>query len=193
MGSSIVVHAFNWHAPTYAETTITGALQTLVQRMEEAGQGKRWNIVGSSVGGYLAALVAQQRPDLVHRLIFLAPSFDNLAGWAGEMLRENPGWGRGDGKIDACEVPPPKGPYNNTSDGSGGVRFKFIEDLRQYPPYPQVTCPTVIVHALDDPEVDVEVSLTFLRMHARRNMPVEAHFLPHVDAVQRLDHGLYHF
>lgn len=193
LGPAITVHSFNWHSPSYADTTITTALQTLVGNMEALGGKKRWNVVGSSVGGYLAALLVQQRPDLVNRVILLAPSFDNLAGWTGAMLQENPDWGDGEHQLDACEVEPPKGPYNNTGDKSGGVRFQFIKDLRQYPPYPQIACPTVVVHAVDDQEVDVDFSLNFVRLHSRRGLPVEAHFLPNVRESQKIDHGLYHF
>lgn len=141
------VHAFSWHVPTYAETTTTRALAELVSRMKAVGPGT-WNVVGSSQGGYLAALLAQQYPELVNRLLLLCPSFDSFAGWVGDMQKTHTEWVPG----TQCEPPPPLGPYNNTGDGSGGIGFAFVEDLRCHPPYPTVRCPAVVVHGLDDEE-----------------------------------------
>ena len=181
------VHAFNWHVPSYAETTTTRALEELVTCMKAVGA--TWNVVGSSQGGYLAALLAQQNPELVQRLLLLAPSFDSFAGWVGLVQKQHPEWVPG----TQCEPPPPLGPYNNTDDGSGGIGYAFVEDLRRYPPHPVVRCPAVVVHGLNDEEVDVAVSMAWVRHHARQGLPVSLHVLPDVDETQKIDHGLYHF
>ena len=64
------VLTFSWHVPSYSATTTTAALAEIERRLS----GASWNVVGSSQGGYLAALLAQQRPELLllNRIDFLA-------------------------------------------------------------------------------------------------------------------------
>ena len=116
-----------------------------------------------------------------------------MATWVGDMQRAHPEWGDGPGQTVACEPSPPLGPYNNTGDGSGGIRFEFVRDLQRWAPFPRVRCPTVLVHGLNDAEVDVGVSLDWVRSYARSGTPVSMHVLADVDAAQPIDHGLYHF
>eukprot|EP01047_Picozoa_sp_COSAG01_P079752 COSAG01_NODE_15249_length_1357_cov_3.207472_1_plen_179_part_00 len=152
--------------------------------------GGRWNVVGSSCGGYLAALLAQERPDLVNRIVLLAPSFDDFNGWLGAMQRANPQWGDGPGQVRTADMPPPQGPYNGV-DESGGLDYAYVLDHRRWPPFPLVQCPAVVVHALDDADVDVSHSLAWVKRH--KSLPVTLHVLPTLDPAQQLDHGLYHF
>lgn len=184
------VLTFNWHVPSYAATTTTAALAEVESRLA----GGRWNVVGSSQGGYLAALLAQRRPDLVNALVLLSPSFDNLSpeAWVGQMAADNPQWGDGPEQERQCEPPPPVGPYNNVDD-SGGLDYAFVRDLEQFPRFPEVACPTTVVHALDDADVNVEHAFGWVQLHARRGLPVTVHVLPTLDEAQKIDHGLYHF
>jgi pimeloyl-ACP methyl ester carboxylesterase len=83
-------------AGDFEQLTISRQLQVL----EEAAGDNPVSLVGSSMGGYLAALFAARRPS-VERLVLLAPAFSSATRWpeklgAAEMDR----WRR----TDALEV-----------------------------------------------------------------------------------------
>ena len=61
----------------FDKLTISGQLDVI----DHVLQGSPARLVGSSLGGYLAALYAAAHPE-VDRLILLAPAFDFCARWA---------------------------------------------------------------------------------------------------------------
>lgn len=63
--------------------------EVILPQHQVAGVGPRKvHLVGNSVGGHLAAYIANQRPDLVQSLCLLNPTPVwglNLAGWSGHL------------------------------------------------------------------------------------------------------------
>src|SRR3982751_6095740 len=64
----------------FRRLTITGQLQVI----ERAARGEAVSLIGSSLGGYLAALYAHKHPE-VEKVVLLAPGFRFPELWANEL------------------------------------------------------------------------------------------------------------
>ena len=114
------------------------------------GEGPRWRLIGSSLGGWLAARWAMLHPERVDRLLLLCPGFNLAERWpqilgpsAFESWRVSGFFPFPQGAPDAPPVP---------------VHFGFYESCRAEVGTPEVFCPTVIVHGLRDEVVPFESS-----------------------------------
>lgn len=112
-------------------------------------------LIGSSLGGYLAALYAARHPE-VDRLILLAPAFGFHQLWVEEFgpqrLAE---WKeRGTAPVfhygEQREVP---------------LGFQLMDDAREFEPFPAFHQPALIFHGNHDASVPVEQSVAFARDH----------------------------
>ena len=131
----------------FANLTISGQLQ-IVERV--AGHGPV-GLVGSSMGGYLAALFAARRAN-VERLVLLAPAFRFHKRWQerlGPVEMER--WRRD----DALEV------FHYAEGRTRTLRHRLIEDSAQYEDFPEFSQPALIFHGKQDDIVPVEYSETF--------------------------------
>jgi uncharacterized protein len=112
-------------------------------------------LIGSSLGGYLATLSAagNQR---VQKLVLLAPAFGFYDLWIAELGTERVENWRRKGRIQVfhyglgMEVP---------------LDFAFLEDAKNFPPFPQISQPALIFHGDRDPVVPVAQSLEFVRLN----------------------------
>lgn len=174
-GRGVELRLPDLNRPSFSRLTVTGALEAVEELVAGVDSGRsdggdaHWRFVGSSFGGYVAARWAELHPERVARLLLLCPGFDLLARWPlllGPEAFER--WER-DGVIPLA-------------DGAGRmtpVHWGFVEDARRHPPFPEVPCPTRIVHGTRDEVVPVETS--------RRYATARAHVSLHeVDD----DHGL---
>ena len=131
-------------AGDFAHLTITGQLEVL----EALLGGQPCRLVGSSMGGYLAALYAAGHPE-VERLVLLAPAFGLSARWPLFLgPRAFAEW-REKGLIDVQHY------------GMGvktPIHFDLVVDSLKHPPYPVVRQPTLIFHGTHDDVVPVQNS-----------------------------------
>jgi pimeloyl-ACP methyl ester carboxylesterase len=67
----------------FENLTISGQLAVI----ERVAQGEAISLIGSSMGGYLAALYASRHPE-VNRLVLLAPAFHFPQRWPEELGQE---------------------------------------------------------------------------------------------------------
>ncbi|GAB5035276.1 cyth domain-containing protein [Nannochloropsis oceanica] len=125
------------------------AIQALYEREGGREKGVKLTLLGSSLGGYVAARFAELHPEAVEKLVLFCPGFDLQSRWPrvfGEVgLRE---WEeRGFRDFE--------GP-----GGCGSVRvpWSFIEDGRRHPAFPAYGVPTLIIHGLNDDVVPVETT-----------------------------------
>lgn len=143
--------------PSFARLTVTGALEAVDDLVESGPPGAVWRFIGSSFGGYVATRWAELRPDRVDRLLLLCPGFDLPSRWPHLLGAEDfTRWER-DGELllpDGAGRPTP-------------VHWGFVQDARRHPPYPEVPCPTRIVHGTRDEVVPLEGSRRYaaLRPH----------------------------
>lgn len=139
--------------------TITGQLGVV----ERTVAGRPAILMGSSLGGYVAALFAA-RCALVEKLILMAPAFRFPSRWrerypAAEMEE----WRR-------------KGVTPIYHFGSGGLRplgYQLVEDSRAYEDEPEFSQPALIFHGMHDDVVPVE----FSRKYAARRPNVALRLL----------------
>ncbi len=133
----------------FERLTVTGQLRVI----ETCAAGAPVSLIGSSMGGYLAALYAVRHPETV-RLVLLAPAFgfaNRWKDWLGEdKLRR---W-RESGSLDFYH-------YGERRDCA--VNYRLIEDARQFEDMPPVTQPVLIFHGRLDTVVPVEYSREFAR------------------------------
>lgn len=148
-GRSVELELPDLNVPSFEKMTFSAILAALDARdAAPAHRAFRWRLVGSSMGGYLAARWAELRPRRVERLVLLCPGLDMVARWpellGDEVFRR---W-RSAGRLempDAAGVPRP-------------LHWGFVQDARTHPPFPEPSCPVLILHGRRDEVVPVELS-----------------------------------
>jgi hypothetical protein len=122
--------------------------------IERALNGEPARLIGSSMGGYLAALYAAAHPE-VSRLVLLAPAFDFASRWRDRIAGEPP---------EYLEV------FHYATNSLRRVHYGLIEDALQYPAMPDFTQPARIFHGIHDNVVPVEYSREFSAAHSNARL-----------------------
>ena len=135
----------------FEHLTITGQLEVIDRSVRERRPAA---VIGSSLGGYLAALYAARHPGAFQALILMAPGFGFARRWpqslgedAVKLWRER-GW---------LEV------YHYGEDRQRRLWYRLLEDGQRYEDYPEVSDPTLIIHGTRDETVDPRYSQEFAR------------------------------
>lgn len=143
------------NAPSFAELSMGAMLERVDGLDRTEGDEDGWALVGSSLGGWLAAAWAERHPDRVQRLLLLCPAFDVPTRWPdimppGAMAR----WAR-EGRF-------------MMQDGEGVLQplhHAFYEESRTLPTHPAVPCATKIVHGTRDDRVPIASSRAYAASH----------------------------
>lgn len=122
-----------------------------VTRLLATRPNEKHLLIGSSLGGLLAALYAERHPDKVDRLVLLAPAFRLAERWRQRM--------------DPAELKQFQEQGSMVVDHyATGTRrsmpYRFLEDADTLPAYPNVTVPVLCIAGRRDelvPLGDVEV------------------------------------
>lgn len=110
-----------------------------------AGAAPPHTIVGSSLGGYLAAAIAAENPS-VERLVLLAPAFRLFERWDARLsAAEKEEW-----RTRGLEV------MHFASDRRRRIGWAFHEDARTWPAFPAVRVPTLCIAGRRDETVPLE-------------------------------------
>ena len=126
-----------------------------------ASEGERPVLMGSSLGGYLAALYAAKHPPSVDRLILLAPAFRFLERWRARLSpRELEEWKQ--------QGWAPIYHYGAHSDQRLG--YQFLEDAEKFDPVPDFHQRALILHGTKDLTVPYQGSYDFALEHARTRL-----------------------
>lgn len=135
----------------FENLTISGQLSVI----EKAARGEPVSLIGSSMGGYLAALYASQHPE-VESLILMAPAFGFARAW-GDRLGNDAltDWKR-TGFLDV---------HHYGEGKPARVGYQLIEDALQYPDAPATTQPVLIFHGTQDDVVPPRVSIEYAARH----------------------------
>ncbi len=145
----LVLELPDLNQPTFATLSHDACLGSIDAMDRPAKrEGDRWCFVGSSFGGWLAARWAELHPARVEKLVLLCPGFDLVSRWPVLLgPEEHAKWGL-DGSYPM-------------KDGAGNVvavHYGFyVEALRQ-PRWPEVPCPTLILHGTRDEVVPIDGS-----------------------------------
>lgn len=110
-------------------------------------------LVGSSLGGLVAAWIAQQQHQ-IQQLILLAPAFEFWSRWL-QMI--------GEAKLQTWQTQTYLEFYHYSEQRQLPLSYQFVQDLAQYPDEQlQRPVPTLILHGTHDQVVPVTVSRAFV-------------------------------
>ena len=108
-------------------------------------------LIGSSLGGYLAALYAERHAD-VERLVLMAPAFDFQARWAARLGQDTMAQWKREGKLSL---------YHYGLKRDSLLSYEFYEDVAHYAAYPDVPQPCLVIQGNRDDVVTPEVAVQF--------------------------------
>lgn len=133
-------------------------------------------VIGSSLGGYLAALHAARHPGAVPAIALLAPAFDFANRLSAALGTEAERWQR-DGARAFYH-------YRTMSDLN--LAYSFLEDARGHEPFPDVRVPTRVLHGTNDESVAPELSVRFAQ--GKSNVSLEWYDTDHqmLDVIDQL-------
>ena len=131
----------------FERLTLTAQL-AMVERLV---RGEGVNILGSSMGGYLAALYAARHAE-VGRVVLLAPAFCLAERWEARLGPEAMADWRRDGQMAV---------YHYGQQRERPLHPGLIDDAHGYEGFPDVRQPTLIFHGQHDDVVPVADSLAF--------------------------------
>jgi pimeloyl-ACP methyl ester carboxylesterase len=135
----------------FRNLTITAQLQVV----ERLVQDEPVSLIGSSMGGYLAALYTARHPE-VDKVVLLAPAFSFASRWPqtlGEAAMEE--WKR----TNTLRV------FHYSEGREVELGYQLIEDSLQYEAYPEFMQPTVIFQGRNDTIVPPIYAETFALGH----------------------------
>ena len=109
------------------------------------------SLIGSSMGGYLAALYAARHAD-VERVVLLAPAFGFARRWTEHL---------GPAAIEAWRHSGAMDVFHYGQGRNCALGYQLMEDAAQYEDYPDVRQPCLIFHGIHDDVVPVRYSEEF--------------------------------
>ena len=140
----------------FERLTISGQLRVI----ERVSGGEPVSLIGSSMGGYLAALFAARHAE-VDKLVLMAPAFCFSSRWPqtlGDATMEE--WKR-KGVLDVLHY---------SQGRTVELGYQLIEDGRKYEDFPEVRQPTLIFHGKNDTVVPSDLSVQFATRHPRAQL-----------------------
>jgi pimeloyl-ACP methyl ester carboxylesterase len=143
----------------FEHLTITAQLQVVA---EAAGTGDV-TVIGSSLGGYLAALYAARHPE-VQKIVLMAPAFCFPRRWEEDLGAE---------AFTEWRTTGSRSVFHYGEGRERSIGYGLIEDGLQYEDYPAPKCPALVLHGTNDTDVPVSFSREFRRRQGERVRLVE--------------------
>lgn len=112
-------------------------------------------LIGSSMGGYIAALHAARNPN-VQRLILLAPAFSFHHLWLSGMDEQT---------FQRWKTERSMPVFHYAEGREVTIGFQLMEDSARYESSPNFLQPALIFHGTEDRSVPVEYSADFVQKH----------------------------
>lgn len=134
----------------FRSLTVSGQL-ALVDR---AVGGKAATLIGSSLGGYLAALYAARHAE-IERVVLMAPAFEFGRRFRERYAPDLERWKR-EGSIPIFH-------YGHGEERA--LSYKIVEDAAQYEDEPEVSQPMLILHGRQDSVVPAGLSEAYAARH----------------------------
>lgn len=131
--------------PSFEALSQRAMLEAVDELVAGAARGTIWRLVGSSMGGHLAAWWASLHPGSIDRLVLLCPGFGLAERWPDIVGAERYHQWERDG---ALSMPDADGKLRP-------VHFGLVRETRTTPPEPEVPCPTLIIHGTRDTVVPI--------------------------------------
>lgn len=135
----------------FGHLTISGQLRVI----ENSLDGAACRLIGSSMGGYLAALYAASHPE-VERLVLMAPAFGFASRWREMQGPEAIARWKESGWLEV---------FHYGDKTMRAVHYGLLVDAAAFPDYPDFHQPALIFHGFNDSVVPVDFSRTFAASH----------------------------
>ncbi len=135
----------------FSALTISGQYEIL----EREAAGRPVTLIGSSMGGYLAALYASRHPE-VERLVLMAPAFDFQSRWPAML---------GDDKFRAWQETGALEVFHYADQAPRKVGWQLAADAAQWPAVPIFGQPALLFHGVNDPTVPIDASRAYAGAH----------------------------
>lgn len=120
-------------------------------------------VIGSSLGGYLAAVAASRDPS-IERLVLLAPAFRLFERWSARLTPAE----LADWRAEGLET------MHYASNRRRRVGWQFFEDAQGFPAFPAVRVPTLCIAGTKDDTVPIaDVEAFVARTPSARLVAVE--------------------
>jgi pimeloyl-ACP methyl ester carboxylesterase len=145
-------------AGDFEHLTLTGQLAVI----EQTAAGRAVSMVGSSMGGYLAALYAARYAE-VRRVVLLAPAFDFARRWADHLGPSQVGNWRRTGSIEV---------FHYAENRPSKLQYGLLEDAARYEPFPDFRQPALIFHGAQDDVVPASLSQEFAATHPNARLEI---------------------
>jgi hypothetical protein len=148
------------NAPAFSGLTVS----RMLGQIDALSDGRELVLLGSSLGGFVAATWAVARPGRVRALVLLAPAFDLGARWAARM--------------GAAEVEKWRRTGRSAFDHYAWGRkeelsYEFLADAYRFESFPLPGCPTLVIQGAQDDVVDPALAREFVRRMEGRAQLVE--------------------
>ena len=132
----------------FGDLTVSGQLAVIGRAVGE----RPATLIGSSLGGYLAALYASRYPALVEKLVLLAPAFQFPRRWQERYSRED--WERWKREGSA--------PVFHYGQGRPvRLQYGFVEDAAKFEDEPEFAQQALILHGKRDNIVPASTSSAY--------------------------------
>ena len=131
--------------------TISGQFDILSRE----ANGEPVVLMGSSMGGYLAALYASRHPE-VEKLVLLAPAFGFQDRWAAML---------GEEKFRAWEETGELEVFHYADNAPRKVSWQLAVDAKTWEPVPHFTQPALVFHGTNDLTVPISISEAYAASH----------------------------
>jgi pimeloyl-ACP methyl ester carboxylesterase len=156
----------------FEHLTITGQLEVI----ECTAARRPVILIGSSLGGYLAALYASHHPE-VERLVLMAPAFSFASRWAEALGPE---------RVDLWQRTGSMSVFHYNDGRTRQLGYQLAEDAANYPEFPSFTQPALIFHGSRDSVVPSFLSEQVAKAH--QNVRLEILDSDHelIDVLERM-------
>lgn len=145
-------------AGDFEHLAITGQLAVI----ERAAAGDAISLIGSSLGGYLAALYAARHPE-VPRVVLLAPAFAFARRWAEHLGPAQVEEWRRAGRMEV---------FHYGENRHRNLGFQLLQDGARYEDYPDFRQPALIFHGAHDEVVPAKSSGEFAAAHPNARLEI---------------------
>jgi pimeloyl-ACP methyl ester carboxylesterase len=146
-------------APDFTHQTITSQLAIAEDLLSEEPA----ILMGSSLGGYLAALVAARHPERVRALVLLAPAFGFVPRWEAQLGAEVMAHWRRHGVMPVMH-------YGREREEL--LSIALLDDARQYPDEPDPAAPALVVAGRFDDAVPLASVEAFAARRPQRELVI---------------------
>lgn len=142
-------------AGDFEHLTLTGQLAAVEAAARPGGRPEPVALIGSSMGGYLAALYAARHSE-VARLVLLAPAFGFARRWPEHLGAAATERWRVTGTMDV---------FHYGENRTRALSYRLMEDGATYEEAPEFRQPALIFHGASDDVVPPSISWAFAATH----------------------------